>query len=836
VDPRINGDNDTTAGRMIGLYRKLGEKSLDVMVFFLADGSIVHANRAALETYGYSYDEIRRLNFRDLRQENTWSNIPTQIHQARQGPVRFETVHRRSDGSSFPVEATWSLAADDGTEVILSIVRDISDKVAAAAALAKSEHELADFFETAGVPMHWVGPDGIILRANKAELAMLGYSADEYIGRNIADFHADRATIDDILTRLTSGESIHEYSARLRRKDGAVRDVVITSSVLFEDGKFRHTRCVTTDVTERLRAERELRESEERFRLLVQHSANIIWRTGPHGKYLGPQESFERFTGLSYDRYKDDGGLSAVHPDDLENVANSWTKALAEDTPVEFEYRLRDHQREYRHIYTRGLPLRNSDGSVREWIGYGEDITGRKTADAERTELLKSEAEARREAETLNELARTLAGELEQDLLVHRITDAATSLTGAQFGAFFYNVIDQQGESLMLYTLSGAPRSAFEKFQMPRNTPIFGPTFRGEGVVRFDDVTKDERYGTMPPYHGMPEGHLPVCSYLATPVISRSGEVLGGLFFGHSEPGVFTESHERMVVGLAAHAAVAMDNARLYADAQREIEQRQQAEAQLRAARDILEDTVAERTAELRKLARDLRAEVEVRTAAESRLRSLIGRLVNIQEEERRRIGRNIHDHLGQQLTGLRINLASLESQTSHLNGVSELARRIQGLAEELDSSIDFVTWELIPGEIANIGLPAALRELVGAWSRRFNIPAEFSFRGNDDEAPPADVSSNLYRITQEALHNNVKHANATRADVHFDITAEDMKLIVEDDGYGFLYDEKAHNDGHSLGLISMRERASAIDGTLDIESTPGEGTTIYVRVPRRGG
>jgi signal transduction histidine kinase len=316
------------------------------------------------------------------------------------------------------------------------------------------------------------------------------------------------------------------------------------------------------------------------------------------------------------------------------------------------------------------------------------------------------------------------------------------------------------------------------------------------------------------------------------PVISRSGEVIGGLFFGHAEAGVFTESHERMVVGLAAHAAVAMDNARLYADAQRQIEQRQRAEAELRAARDILEDTVAERTAELRTLAHDLQAEVGVRTRAEWRLRALMGRLVNIQEEERRRIGRNIHDHLGQQLTALRINLASLESQTSHLNGVSELARRIQALAEELDSSIDFVTWELIPGEIADIGLPAALRELVGAWSRRFNIPTEFSFRGNDSDSPPADVSSNLYRITQEALHNIVKHARATRADVHFEIAADDLKLIVEDDGEGFLYDQHARNDGHSLGLVSMRERASAIDGTFEIESTPGRGTTIYVRVP----
>ena len=116
------------------------------------------------------------------------------------------------------------------------------------------------------------------------------------------------------------------------------------------------------------------------------------------------------------------------------------------------------------------------------------------------------------------------------------VTDAGVELSHAQFGAFFYNVIKEDGEAYTLYTLSGAPREAFEKFPMPRNTAIFEPTFRGRGPVRSDDILADPRYGKSAPYHGMPEGHLPVRSYLAVPVVSRSGEVLGGLFFGHPQP------------------------------------------------------------------------------------------------------------------------------------------------------------------------------------------------------------------------------------------------------------------------------------------------------------
>ncbi|MGI8856012.1 MAG: GAF domain-containing protein [Thermomicrobiales bacterium] len=173
-----------------------------------------------------------------------------------------------------------------------------------------------------------------------------------------------------------------------------------------------------------------------------------------------------------------------------------------------------------------------------------------------------------RVSEALYRIGVVLSSELDLQKIVQAVTDAATAIIGAQFGAFFYNVLDEAGASYLLYTLSGVPRKAFAGFPMPRATDIFGPTFRGEGVVRLDDVTGDPRYGKNAPYHGMPAGHLPVRSYLAAPVFSRSGDVLGGLFFGHATPGVFDERAERVVVGIAAQAAIAMDNARLLSEAQ----------------------------------------------------------------------------------------------------------------------------------------------------------------------------------------------------------------------------------------------------------------------------
>jgi PAS domain S-box-containing protein len=210
--------------------------------------------------------------------------------------------------------------------------------------------------------------------------------------------------------------------------------------------------------------------------------------------------------------------------------------------------------------------------------------------------------ELREEARALEVLNRTgiaIGAELGLERLVQTVTDAGVELSGAQFGAFFYNVIRADGEAYTLYTLSGAPREAFAGFPMPRNTEVFEPTFRGTGVVRSPDILADPRYGKMEPYHGMPQGHLPVRSYLAVPVLSRTGEVLGGLFFGHGQPGIFTARAERLLVGLAAHAAVAIDNSRLYQTSQQEVAARIEAEKKLQDLNRSLEERALQRAAEL---------------------------------------------------------------------------------------------------------------------------------------------------------------------------------------------------------------------------------------------
>ena len=202
-------------------------------------------------------------------------------------------------------------------------------------------------------------------------------------------------------------------------------------------------------------------------------------------------------------------------------------------------------------------PLKDGSGKIIGAAKIARDVTERKRFEA----ALREESEA---LELINETGVALSSTLDFESLLQKITDAATKLSGAEFGAFFHNVIGDSGESYLLYTLSGAPRAAFESFGHPRATPLFGPTFHGEAPIRLADVLEDPRYGQLPPYHGMPPGHLPVRSYLAMPVVSRTGEVTGGLFFGHSRPNMFSARVERIISGVAAQAAVAIDNAKLY--------------------------------------------------------------------------------------------------------------------------------------------------------------------------------------------------------------------------------------------------------------------------------
>jgi PAS domain S-box-containing protein len=290
-----------------------------------------------------------------------------------------------------------------------------------------------------------------------------------------------------------------------------------------------------------------------------------------------------------------------IHPDEREAAAANAAKAFADGGIYSIEYRVQPaDDAPMRWLFVQGKPLYSADGTVTGMSGVVQDITAQRAAQ----EAARNEAQM---LEILNQTGSALAAELDLNALLQQATDAATRLTGAQFGAFFYNGTDEQGDAYLLYTLSGAPKEAFERFGHPRPTALFGPTFQGEPPIRVDDVLTDPRYGRWGPHYGMPPGHLPVRSYLAVPVVSRAGGVIGGLFFGHPEPGRFDARSERLAVGIAGQAAVAVDNARLYAQSQRDGEEKRALLDSERAARQDAERASAIKDQFLATLSHELR-------------------------------------------------------------------------------------------------------------------------------------------------------------------------------------------------------------------------------------
>ncbi|TMQ20219.1 MAG: PAS domain S-box protein [Candidatus Rokuibacteriota bacterium] len=411
--------------------------------------------------------------------------------------------------------------------------------------------------------------------------ALLGFTQQEWLEDPFLWFRQlhpdDRQTWIDEFSRgcRTGGPFLAE--CRFLARDGHVVWVRGEARLVKDElGRPLFMQGVAFDITDSKRAQERLlsqvvRTTEERYRDVVQGIGAIFWEVDAQTlRFTFVSSQAEQILGFPSEQWVRDPDfwIGRVHADDRERVTGEWQSALTGGGERDLDYRAINAAGEVVWLHARVHVVADEHGQPRYLLGFMVDVSERRRADEERTRLLALEQEARTEAETLNDIGRRLAAELDLERLVQAVTDAGTELTGADFGAFFSNVHQDGAASSRLSALSGLSPEVFAGLVLPR----YAPTFRGPGIVRLDDVPE-------------PRGGLPVRSYLAVPVVLRSGEVLGGLFFGHRESGRFTERHERLLGGLAAQAAIAMDNARLYRTAD---EARRTAEEANRAKDEFL--------------------------------------------------------------------------------------------------------------------------------------------------------------------------------------------------------------------------------------------------------
>lgn len=442
-------------------------------------------------------------------------------------------------------------------------------------------------------------------------------------------------------------------------------------------------------------------------------------------------------------------------------------------------------------------PIKDKDGKTIGASKIARDISERKVNEM----LLAEEREA---LETLNKLSPKIAASLDLKELVQLATDEATKLVGANFGAFFYNVTNDDGKAFLLYTLSGAARESFEHMGMPRATALFGPTFRGQGTIMSADIKKDPRYGLSGPHFGMPKGHLPVTSYLAAPVVSRSGEVIGGLFFGHRDAGVFTDRGARLAEGIAAMAAVGIDNARLYDQVkanQTRAEEASRSKSDFLATMSheirtpmnaivgishILESSATEKQIQYVKT---------LKSAADSLL-VLINDLLDISKIEAK----------GFELEEIPFSIKPIFTEIHDLLGVK--AR---------DKDIDFIVDSSEADPFVFMGDSVRLKQIV---SNLCSNALKFTEKGSVHLK--ASVNSNDERTARLSI--TVKDTGIGIAPEKTDMIFE--KFTQADTSINRLY------GGTGLGLSISKALAEAMGGHILVDSVLGEGSTFIVTVP----
>jgi PAS domain S-box-containing protein len=565
-----------------------------------------------------------------------------------------------------------------------------------------------------------------------------------------------------------------------------------------------------------------VRQGEARFRTALEISTVGAITFRPDGSLIDANQAFLTMSG--YGRRDLDAGHLTLHSLTAPEWHGTVVASLAEldtkgeTTPAEKEYVRADGSRWWGLFASKRLP----DGNGFKFV---VDITEQKRAELSlREQTLALEA--------LNRTAATTAVEKDLDTVVKVVVDAGVELCGAEFGAFFYNRVDQAGDSYTLYALSGAPDEVFAQFPMPRKTELFAPTFNGEAIVRSDDIRRDPRYGKSAPHWGMPAGHLPVASYLAAPVVSRHGEVFGGLFFGHSSPGRFTADHERRMVGLAAQAAIAIDSARLFEAVQ--------------AANETLEQKVAERTAEL------TRANEALRQAQKM---EAVGQLTGGIAHDFNNLLMGISGSL--ELMERRLKRQNITGLERYLDGALGSARRAASLTQRLLAFSRRQTLDPRPTDVNTL-----IRGMTDLIERTAGPGIAVRTRLQDDLWPAlldgAQLENAILNLAINArdampqggcitLETGNLSFDAGAAADHDLAPGDYLAIGVIDTGSGMpgdvvdrifdpFFTTKPTGEGTGLGLSMVHGFARQSGGQIRVHSTLGEGTVMRLYFPRHFG
>ncbi|MEQ1606284.1 MAG: PAS domain S-box protein [Pyrinomonadaceae bacterium] len=864
------------------------ELSNDPLFAWDPQSGIVDWNKGAERLYGYSrHEAIGRVTHELLGSihQAGFEDFEKQLYRDREW---FGEVHHiAKDGQELIVESRQQLIEYDGRMLVLESNRDITERKRSEGLLER--YRLLS--EGSRDAIWFLTRDSRFAEVNQAAIDLYGYSREEFLNMSMKDIRDPSTLLDfEQQFRLADEKGIHFETWHVR-KDGTVFPVDVNANGADFDGQ-RLVLAIVRDISDRKKSDAALRASEERRKLAQEAGRVGIWDWDAQTNRTYWSETMWSFYDEKPSNINPDEAYwsSHLHPSDRERVKLNITQTL-ESNAMRFhdEFRIVKKNGHVRWLETSANIDRDADGKAIRMYGVNLDVTDRKDTE-ERLRL--SENQLRLVTNAVPALISYVDSNERYRFVNHQFTDWFGIPTEEIVGQKVRDIFGSQAYRALKPKINEALAGKQVAFETALTYKAIGtryvhisymPDIGVDGTVygyygltndltdlkRSQDLLRstEERMALMVEnvadyaiFSMDTDGRVDswntgaeiIFGYEPAEIIGRSCDILftpedisRGVFIKEMRTARQTgrASDDRWLIrkdgtrffsnGVMMPLRVGNDLTG-FAKIATDLTEKQRRAEELQRAHDQLELRVEERTRELAESNLALVQEMEVREIAERQRIDLLGRLVTGQEIERRRIARDIHDQLGQRLTALRLKIASLKEISTGHEEIALRVERLQDIGERLDAEVSFLAWELRPTALDDLGLVDAVGAFVNEWSRHYGISADFHSAGLPKARLNHDTETHLYRITQEALNNVLKHANAKLVTVMLEKRDSDVILIIEDNGRGFNVNAKqpsAESD-MGLGLIGMRERAILAGGELEIESSPGKGATIFVRVP----
>jgi PAS domain S-box-containing protein len=807
----------------------------DAIIATDLDFIITSWNHAAETLYGWNAQEVIGKPTSEIFQTQYAFELPDQVREQflQSGEWKGEATQMRKDGTKIDVLASVSYVRDLGGKPIgvISVNHDITERKRIEQAILLAKQEWERTFDAVPDLVAILDNQHHIMRLNRSMAERLGRTPQECIGLKCYESVHGTACAPDYCPHLLTCQDGQTHTADIYEPRLGGDFLVSTTPIFDREGKPVASVHVARDITEQKQAEKALRQARDELELRVRQRtqelaqanevlartnaelvAEIAERRRMEQTLMQTNELLERYFSsidtliaymdrdFNFIRVNEAYAKSAGYPVDFflgknhfELYPHSENQAIFQRVVDTGEpYSVFEKPFEYPDQPERGVtywdwslqPVKGANGIVEGLVLSLVDVTGRKRAEDElarqNQELLarsKTEHELREFAESLAQTAISLNSSLELDQVLQRILEQIRRVIPFTAG----DIIMKDDRT---YRIAGVLNTRETSEEWP-------PT--GMSYSLDDFPLLDQIFNTLQPLlladlDGTAEwqraaGLEWTRSYVGAPLVA-SGQVFGIVNLHSDWPGAFDQRTVKRLMAYTAPAAAAMQNAWLF--------------EQVRSSRE--------------------------------RLQALSRRLVEIQEGERRYIASELHDEVGQALTGLTLSLQLIEKKADDPQAVraelAEMNRMLENVLEDLHR----LAIDLRPASLDHLGLAAALRQHVAMVNQKFGLTAQFEMLGIQDRLPE-EMEITFYRIVQEALNNVVRHARARHVDVIIEKRDENLILVIEDDGVGFDPEVILKKSGR-LGLFGMQERVEMLGGKLIIESAQGKGTTLVVEVP----